>query len=120
MMDFESVLGLKRIYNAILFSFAGFKAAWQHEQAFRQELVALVLATPVVALLAETPVEQVLLLGCIVLVIIVEILNSAIEAIVDRIGLEKHELSGRAKDLGSAAVMLTIALAVMTWLIILI
>lgn len=119
MINFESIFGLKRIYKAILYSFAGFKAAWQHEQAFRQEVAALILAIPVVALLAETPVEQILLLGCIILVLIVEILNSAIEAIVDRISPEKHELSGRAKDLGSAAVMLTIALAVITWIIVL-
>ena len=119
-MNIESILGLKRIFKAILFSFAGFKAAWQHEQAFRQEVGVLVLAIILVPTLTVTPIEQVLLLSSIVLILIVEIINSAIEAIVDRIGSEIHELSGRAKDLGSAAVMLTIALAIMTWTLILI
>lgn len=118
-MNIESILGFKRIYKALSFSFAGFKAAWDNEQAFRQEVGVLLLAIFLVATMSVTPIEQLLLLGSIILVILVEILNSAIEAIVDRIGPEIHELSGRAKDLGSAAVMLTIALAIMTWLVIL-
>lgn len=120
MMNFESVFGFKRIYKAIFFSYAGFKGTWQNEQAFRQEVVGLVLAIIWIPFLEVSTIEEILLLGSIILVLIVEILNSAIEAIVDRIGSDLHELSGRAKDMGSAAVMLTLALAVTTWVLILI
>ena len=118
-MTYYSEKGLKRFINAIVFSFAGFKATWKHEEAFRQEVLAFIVAVPLAIWLAENNMEVVLLIASVVLVMVVELLNSAIEAIVDRIGVEYHELAGRAKDIGSAAVMLTIMLAIATWLLIL-
>lgn len=102
------------------FSIAGFKATWKHEEAFRQEVLTFVLAVPLAFWLTESNVERVLLIGAVILVMIVELLNSAVEAVVDRIGVEYHELAGRAKDIGSAAVMLSIMLAIATWSLILV
>ncbi len=118
-MSYYNEKGIKRFINAIFFSFAGFKATWKHEEAFRQEVIAFLVAIPIAVWLAESKLEIILLLAPIVLIMIVEILNSAIEAIVDRAGVEHHELAGRAKDMGSAAVMLTIMLTVATWVIVL-
>jgi diacylglycerol kinase (ATP) len=112
--------GVKRILNACCFSAAGFKAVWTHEEAFRQEVLLFVVTTPLAIWLGRTPIEKLLLIGSVVLVLLVELLNSAIEAIVDRVGPERHELSGRAKDIGSAAVMLTLIWAGITWTYILI
>ncbi|MCX7089618.1 MAG: diacylglycerol kinase [Methylococcales bacterium] len=112
--------GLKRIINAFFFSIAGFKATWQHEEAFRQEVVLFVVTTPIALWLNLTIVEKLLMIGSIVLVMLVELLNSAVEAVVDRVGFEHHELSGRAKDIGSAAVMLSLIWAAVTWTAILI
>ncbi len=119
-MAFYSEKGLKRFVNAFRFSFAGFKATWTHEEAFRQEVMVFMLAIPAVFLLTGNNIERVLLIASVVLVMLVELLNSAIEAVVDRVGEEYHELSGRAKDIGSAAVMLSIMLAIATWLLILV
>jgi diacylglycerol kinase (ATP) len=119
-MAYQTEKGLKRILNACSFSAAGFKAAWAHEEAFRQEVVLFVVTTPLAIWLGQTPVERLLLIGSVILVLLVELLNSAIEAIVDRVGLERHELSGRAKDIGSAAVMLSLVWAAITWIYILI
>jgi diacylglycerol kinase (ATP) len=116
----QNAKGLKRLVNAFFFSIAGFKATWQHEEAFRQEVLMLIAACPAAFFLAKNPLEILLLIGSIVLVLLVELLNSAVEAIVDRIGLEQHELSGRAKDIGSAAVMLSLIWVAITWFIILI
>ena len=116
----QNVVGLKRMINACYFSIAGLKAAWKNEAAFRQEIVLLIIAIPCALWVGENVVEILLLIGCIALILLVELLNSAIEAVVDRIGLEQHELSGRAKDIGSAAVMLSIIWAVITWVFILI
>ena len=118
-MTFYNEKGLKRFINAFIFSFAGFKAAWTGEEAFRQEVVVFILAVPLSILLGKNNLEIVLLIASVVLVLVVELLNSAIEAVVDRVGVEYHELAGRAKDLGSAAVMSSILLAVVTWLLIL-
>lgn len=118
-VTFYNEKGLKRFINAILFSFAGFKAAWTGEEAFRQEVIVFILAVPLAIWLSKNNLEIVLLIASVVLVLIVELLNSAIEAVVDRVGVEYHELAGRAKDIGSAAVMLSIMLSVATWLIIL-
>jgi diacylglycerol kinase (ATP) len=118
-MSFYNEKGLKRFVNAILFSIVGFKATWKHEEAFRQEVIGFLAAIPVTFWLAENNLEILLLLAPIILIMIVEILNSAIEAIVDRAGNEYHELAGRAKDMGSAAVMLTIMLTVATWVVVL-
>lgn len=108
-------VGLRRIVNATLFSLAGLRAAWQHEAAFRQELMLAVVLIPAGIWLGRTAVERSLLIGSCLLVLIVELLNSAIEAIVDRVGLEPHPLSGRAKDLGSAAVFVSLALVLVVW-----
>ncbi|WP_150050658.1 diacylglycerol kinase [Methylomonas rhizoryzae] len=115
----QNAKGLKRLINACFFSVAGFKATWQHEEAFRQEVALFAVATPLALWLGHTPIEKVLLIGSVVLVLLVELLNSAVEAVVDRVGFEHHELSGRAKDIGSAAVMLSLAWAAATWALIL-
>lgn len=119
-MTYYNEKGLKRFVNAIFFSFAGFKATWVHEEAFRQEVLAFIMAVPLAFWLTDNNIERVLLIASVVLVMVVELLNSAVEAVVDRIGVEYHELAGRAKDIGSAAVMLTIMLALATWLLILV
>jgi diacylglycerol kinase (ATP) len=102
--------GLRRIVNATFFSLAGLRAAWRHEAAFRQEVLLCVLLVPTGAWLGQTVVERALLIGSCLLVLIVELLNSGIEAVVDRVGFEHHELSGQAKDMGSAAVFLSLML----------
>ena len=107
--------GLTRIVKAAGYSYKGLIAAWQNEAAFRQELVATVVAIIVAVWLDVGVIARILLIGSVLLVMIVEILNSAIEAIVDRVGTEYHELSGRAKDMGSAAVSLAIILALFVW-----
>lgn len=119
-MTYYNEKGVKRFFNAILFSFAGFKATWKHEEAFRQEVICFIIAIPLAFWLTGNNIERVLLIASVVLVMIVELLNSAVEAVVDRVGVEYHELAGRAKDIGSAAVMLSIMLAIATWLLILI
>ena len=90
-------------------------AAYRHEEAFRQELLLSIILIPLALLLGETGVEKALLVGSVMLLLLVEILNSALEAVVDRFGEELHELSGRAKDMGSAAVLLAIVNLVVTW-----
>lgn len=107
--------GLTRIIKAAGYSYKGLSAAWQHEAAFRQEPVVTVLAIILAVWLDVGAIARILLIGSVALVMIVEILNSAIEAVVDRIGSEHHELSGRAKDMGSAAVSLAIVLALFVW-----
>ncbi len=116
----QNAKGWRRLVNAWQFSRKGFKAAYQHEEAFRQEVWALLPLLPLSLWLGETPVERALLLGSLLLVPIVELLNSAIETNVDRVGLEHHELSGRAKDIASAAVFLVIVFAASVWALILI
>src|SRR5574343_616289 len=111
----QNAKGLKRLVNACFFSIAGFKATWQHEEAFRQEVLLFLVSTPLAIWLGETVIEKVLLIGSVVWVLLVELLNSAVEAVVDRVGFEHHELSGRAKDIGSAAVMLSLIWAAVTW-----
>jgi diacylglycerol kinase (ATP) len=108
--------GLTRIIKAAGYSWKGFRAAWQNEAAFRQEGVAAVIAIILACWLDVDAITRVLLIGSVLLVMIVEIINSAIEAVVDRIGTERHELSGRAKDMGSAAVFLAICIAAFTWI----
>jgi len=113
--DKQANTGLRHLMNATVFSWRGIKSACQHEAAFRQEVVLLGLALPAAWLIATSAQEYAMLIASVILILIVELLNSAIEATVDRISTEQHELSGRAKDLGSAAVMLSIALAVIVW-----
>ena len=116
--SFKSKSGLKRIAAAAGYSIEGFRTAWRGEHAFRQELVLLAVATVVAFLLPVPATHRLLLIGVVVLVLIVELLNSAIEAIVDRVSLERHPLSKNAKDLGSAAVCLALLLAGATWAVI--
>ena len=107
--------GVTRIINATGYSMKGLKSAWINEAAFRQELVLVLALMPLAGWLGNS-LNEILLLICISwLVVIVEVLNSAIEAVVDRIGSEHHELSGRAKDLGSAAVFIALALTALVW-----
>ena len=107
--------GLRRIVNATFFSFAGLSAAWRNESAFRQELLLCVVLVPAGFWLGRTAVERALLVGTCLLVLIVELLNSGLESVVDRIGEERHALSGRAKDLGSAAVFVALMLTLVVW-----
>jgi diacylglycerol kinase (ATP) len=107
--------GIRRIIHATRFSARGFAQAWQHEAAFRQEIGLTVLLTPFAIWLGRTGFERFMLIIVCLPVLIVELLNSAIEAAVDRHGDEHHELSGRAKDLGSAAVFLSLVVVVATW-----
>ncbi len=116
--EFKSKSGAKRIYAAFFYSMQGFAAAWRHEHAFRQELMLAVPAAVAALLLPVSALEKVALLAVLALVLIVELINSAIEAVVDRISLERHPLSKNAKDFGSAAVFLALALAAMTWAVI--
>jgi len=105
--------------NATQYSLAGLAAAAKHEDAFRQELILVVLLTPLALWLGNTGLERALMIGSLIVVLIVELLNSAIEATVDRISFENHRLAKRAKDIGSAAVMLSLANAALVWLLIL-
>ena len=107
--------GLRRLWFATLYSLAGLRSAWRTEAAFRQEVVAAAVLVPVAFWVGQSPVERLLLIGSLLLVLIVELLNTAVEATVDRFGQEAHPLSGRAKDLGSAAVCLSLLLAGLTW-----
>lgn len=108
-------IGIQRIVRATGFSARGLAQAWQHEAAFRQECVAAALLTPAAIWLGQTTVESALLIGVCLLVILVELINSAIEAAIDRHGDEHHELSGRAKDMGSAAVLISLVIVLLVW-----
>ncbi|CAG9237470.1 Diacylglycerol kinase [Paraburkholderia tropica] len=112
--------GVTRAWKALKYSIKGFRAAIREESAFRQELTLAAILVPIGIFVPVDPVERVLLLGSVMLVLIVELLNSSIENAVDRIGLERNELSGRAKDLGSAAVTVALLTCVMTWGLILV
>ncbi|MDH4054574.1 MAG: diacylglycerol kinase [Gammaproteobacteria bacterium] len=107
--------GISRILYAGWYSLRGFREAWVNESAFRQEAVLAVILIPAAFWLGETPVEQILLIGSVALVLIVELLNSAVETTVNRIGTEIHPLSGRAKDMGSAAVLVSLLLTLFVW-----
>ena len=111
--------GLKRIVNATLFSLAGLRAAWRHEAAFRQECALALVLTPAALWVGQTAMERALLIGFSWLVLIVELLNSAVEAAIDRVGMEPHQLSARAKDLGSAGVFVSLLLAALVWALLL-
>ncbi len=113
--QFKSKSGLRRVFAAFFYSLDGFRAAWRHEHAFRQELMIAVPGIIVALLLPVSRLEKLALIASLVLVLIVELLNSAIEAVVDRVSLDRHSLSKNAKDLGSAAVMLSVLLAAGTW-----
>ena len=111
--------GLRRLINATVFSWRGLKEAWRHEEAFRQEALLALIGVPLALWLGDTGVQRAVMIGSLLLVIIVELLNSAVEAVVDRIGTEIHHLSGRAKDMGSAAVLFSLINAGVIWLLVL-
>lgn len=109
----------KRVLRATHYSMKGLKAAYINEAAFRQEIWCTIILLPLAIILGETNIEKAILVGTIFLVLIAELLNSAIESVVDRIGSDFHELSGRAKDIGSAAVFMAMLLLVITWVLVL-
>lgn len=111
--------GATRIWKATRYSMQGLKAAWINESAFRQECMLGLILLPLAFWLAQNWVEATVLIAVCFLVLIIELLNSAIEAVVDRVGPEHHDLAGRAKDMGSAAVMLSLIMALGTWFLIL-
>ncbi len=111
--------GFKRIVLAAGYSAKGLRAAFVNEAAFRQELLLALVLVPLALWLDVEPTQRLLMIAALVVVLITELMNSAIEAVVDRIGAERHELSGRAKDIGSAAVLLSLLLCAYIWISIL-
>ena len=109
--------GVRRVVNAFFYSLSGLALAYRHESAFRQEIALAVVLIPAACVLPVTGVDRVILIGSVLLVMIVELLNSSVEAAVDRIGLDTHTLSKRAKDLGSAAVLLALGNLAITWML---
>jgi diacylglycerol kinase (ATP) len=107
--------GLKRAWNALFYSMSGFRAAFKHEDAFRQEVILAAVLIPAALFLRHMAIERALMIGSVLLVLLVELINSAIEATVDRISLEDHKLAKRAKDIGSAAVFVSLANVVVIW-----
>lgn len=114
-MDRPKLSGMNRLMLAFVNSWKGFRGAFRFEAAFRQEVALAVILLPLGVWLGKTGVEKALLLGSVLLVLIVELLNTGIETVVDRIGLERHELSGLAKDVGSTAVLLSFAVLIVIW-----
>lgn len=117
--EFKGKTGLKRVWNALFYSMAGFKAAFRHEDAFRQETLLAAILIPAAFFLSDAAVARALMIGSVLLVLLVELVNSAIEATVDRISLENHNLAKRAKDIGSAAVFVSLVNVVVIWSLIL-
>jgi len=114
-----SRIGISRIFHATRYSWQGLKAAWKNEAAFRQELILALVGVPLAFWLAENEIELLWLILPLFLLVIAELVNSSIEAVVDRISDEHHELSGRAKDIGSAIVFVTLLLLGVIWSIVL-
>jgi len=118
-MATQGTTGVKRIVRASRFSWQGLQAAYKNEAAFRQECMLAMLLAPLGLWLGKSGLEKALLVSVLLLVLIVELLNSAIEAVVDRFGGEEHELSGRAKDIGSAAVFIALMNVIVVWTLVL-
>jgi diacylglycerol kinase (ATP) len=117
---YKGKTGIKRLANAFTYSVAGTLAAFKHEDAFRQEVILSVVLIPLAIYLGQTAIEQALMIASILLIIIVELLNSSLEATVDRISVKRHKLSKRAKDIGSAAVFFSLVNAAVIWFLILV
>lgn len=117
--EFKSKSGLRRIFSAFLYSVDGFISAWKNEHAFRQELVLVIIGIIIALFLPVSAFEKLMMISVLLLILVVELINSAIEAVVDRVSLERHTLSKNAKDFGSAAVLLTFLIALATWVVIL-
>ena len=113
--EFKGKKGLRRLWNALGYSRDGLIAAWRNEAAFREEILLAAIAIPLAFYLGKSSVERALMIGSVLLILIVEILNSAVEAVVDKASPEKSELAKRAKDMGSAAVLLSLANATAIW-----
>lgn len=116
---FKGKTGIRRLQNAFGYSLEGFKAAYKHEDAFRQEVLISIILTPLAFYLGNSAIEIALMVASVLLVLIVELLNSAVEAVVDRVSIERHELAKRAKDIGSAAVFIALLILVVVWCLIL-
>jgi diacylglycerol kinase (ATP) len=117
---YKGKTGIKRLINAFKYSVAGTLAAFKHEDAFRQEVILAIILTPVALYYGETPVDQALMITSLLFIIVVELLNSAVEATVDRISVKRHKLAKRAKDIGSAAVFFSLINAATIWFLILV
>ena len=117
---FKGKTGIKRLANAFTYSVAGTLAAFKHEDAFRQEVILSIILIPLAIYLGQTAIEQALMIASILLIIIVELLNSSVEVTVDRISVKRHKLSKRAKDIGSAAVFFSLVNAAVIWFLILV
>ena len=117
---YKGKTGIKRLFNAFKYSVAGTLAAFKHEDAFRQEVILSIILIPLAIYLGQTPIEQALMITSILLIIIVELLNSSVEATVDRISVKRHKLAKRAKDIGSAAVFFSLVNASVIWFLILV
>lgn len=116
---FKGKTGLRRLFNAFFYTLDGLRAAYRHEDAFRQEVWLAAVMIPLAFFLPATGIGRALMVASVLLVLIVELVNSAIEAAIDRISLEQHSLSKRAKDIGSAAVMIALINVIATWLLVL-
>lgn len=116
---FKGKKGLTRLWNALGYSRDGLSAAWKNEAAFREELLLAAITIPLAFYLGKTGIDRALMIGSILLILIVEILNSGLEAVVDKASPEKHELAKRAKDMGSAAVLLSLINAAVIWALVL-
>jgi diacylglycerol kinase (ATP) len=118
-MQSENNVGIRRLINALRWTLRGVRSTFKHEAAFRQEVLLFLLMAPLGLWLGDNSVKRALLVGSLLIVLIVELLNSAIESVVDRISTDRHKLSGRAKDQGSAAVFVSLALVALCWALVL-
>lgn len=114
-MAYSGNKGLKRLILATGYSWKGFKSGWKNEEAFRQEVVLAAVLIPLALFLDVGSIQTILMISSVLLVLLTEILNSAIEAVVDLVTEEKHELAGRAKDMGSTAVMMALIIVAVVW-----
>jgi diacylglycerol kinase (ATP) len=119
-MNNASIFNIARLFRAFYHSIRGLKTAFETETAFRQELILCIIFIPLAFYIGHSIAEKAMLIFSILLILIVELINSAIEAIVDRIGRERHELSARAKDMGSAAVLIALINAIVVWILVLV
>lgn len=117
-MNVHPTFGLKRMVNAVIFSWLGIKATWRSEAAFREEIILGIILIPSAFWLGETLTQTAILIIPLFIVLIVELLNTGIEHVVDRVGTERHKLSGRAKDAGSAAVFLSNMMTLTIWILV--
>jgi diacylglycerol kinase (ATP) len=116
---YKGKTGLQRLWNAFGYSLAGFRAAYKHEDAFRQEVLLAFILIPLALWLPVSYLDKALMISSVLFVIIVELLNSAVEATVDRISLENHDLAKRAKDIGSSAVLVSLVNVIVVWMLVL-